>query len=58
MEARGPRLLGYIIVGFALAAMTASILLAMRGYVIASLIAVAVGSVSLIIGSDLARGEG
>lgn len=58
MEARDSRLLGYIIVGFALASMTASIVLAMKGYVIASLIAVAVGSVSLIIGSDLARGGG
>lgn len=48
-------LVGLLLLLFSLAVFIASIYLAVNGYIVASLVGAAIGSVTLIVGADLVR---
>ncbi|MCE4618833.1 MAG: hypothetical protein F7C82_00135 [Desulfurococcales archaeon] len=50
-------LVGLLLLIFSLAVFIASIYLAVNGYIVASLVGAAIGSVTLIVGADLVRGS-
>lgn len=48
-------IVGLLLLVFSLAVFASSIMLAVRGYIVASLVGAAIGSVVLIVGADLVR---